>query len=84
MAQNLRSPITREKANTKVEKRRGNFNSFSLKTGPEIFFNSTIGLEVLLGYRTTTITIENTENPFSNFDSGFEMSIGFQIHLEKL
>ena len=66
------------------ENNRGKFNNFSVKAGPEIFFNSTVGLEVLLGYQTTTITIENSPAAFSNINSGFEISVGFQIHLEKI
>ncbi len=53
--------------------------------GPEIFFNSTAGLEILLGYRQNIISIENSlpESNLKNNKKGFQISIGFQLHLEK-
>jgi hypothetical protein len=66
-------------------KSEGKFNKFSIMAGPEIFFNSSVGLEILLGYKATTQTI-NTSSPywFSDTYKGFQISVGFQIHLEKL
>lgn len=57
---------------------KGNSNIFSALTGPVIFFNSSVGLEILAGYS------------FLNLKTGrqsaerktFLVSIGFQIHLE--
>ena len=54
-----------------------NVNAFSIMGGAELFFNSTVGMEVLLGY------YDNTEK-FSDGNKrkrGFQISIGFQLHL---
>jgi hypothetical protein len=61
----------------------GKFNKFSAMAGAEMFFNSSVGLEILLGYKSTTQTIENSPDAFSNIRKGFQLSVGFQIHLEK-
>ncbi|WP_291096937.1 MULTISPECIES: outer membrane beta-barrel protein [unclassified Flavobacterium] len=63
-------------------KERGSLNKFTFLVGPEIFFNSSVGIEVLLGYKTS---IEKIKNPYypSNQEKGFQVAVGFQIHLEK-
>lgn len=58
----------------------GHSNSFKFLTGPVIYFNSSVGLEVLMGYSRSKI-INNDET--SNLNKGFLTTIGFQIHLEK-
>ena len=63
---------------------KGKFNKFSIAIGPEIFFNSSVGLEILLGYKATTLSIENSPYEFSLINKGFLISVGFQIHLEKM
>jgi hypothetical protein len=62
---------------------KGNINTFSASIGPVIYFNSTVGLEFLLGYynRKEDITI-NTNSDFVTQQKGFQIGIGFQIHLE--
>lgn len=57
-----------------------NFNStnsynYNFKAGPEIFFNSSVGLELTLNY-----SISNFNTYTSNL---FSVEVGFQIHLEK-
>jgi hypothetical protein len=64
-------------------KSKGKYNKFSAMAGAEMFFNSSVGIEILLGYKATTQTIENSPYEFSNINKGFQVSIGFQIHLEK-
>ena len=52
-----------------------NGSSYKFKSGPVIYFNSSVGLELSLNY--------NSEK-FSNFTSKyFTVGLGFQIHLEK-
>lgn len=61
---------------------KGNINTFSLAAGPVIYFNSVVGLEFLLGYYNRKEVIkQNGDN--TNKQSGFQVNIGLQIHLEK-
>ncbi|HEV8084749.1 MAG TPA: outer membrane beta-barrel protein [Chitinophagaceae bacterium] len=64
-------------------KDKGKFNIFSIMGGTEVFFNSSIGLEILLGYSQRLITVENSPGALRSNKKGFQTSIGFQIHLEK-
>ncbi len=59
----------------------GKLNIFSVATGPVIFFNSSIGLEFLLGYTAKT---EEIPNDYKDVRNGFQVSIGFQFHLNPL
>jgi hypothetical protein len=63
---------------------KGKNNTFSLMGGTEIFFNNTAGLEILLGYTQKVLSIENSPGAFKNNKNGFQVSIGFSLHLEKL
>lgn len=62
---------------------KGKFNIFSLMGGTEVFFNSTAGMEILLGYSQKISSIENSPPAATNNEKGFQVSIGFQLHLEK-
>lgn len=62
---------------------KGKFNIFSAMVGAEVFFNSSVGLELLLGYKNQITTFENSPSAFSNNRKGFLTSIGFHFHLEK-
>lgn len=62
---------------------KGTINKFSFLVGPEIFFNSSVGIEVLLGYKTYDRKMNNPYS-ISTIQNGFQVAIGFQIHLEKL
>ena len=64
-------------------KDKGKFNLFSIMAGTEVFFNSSIGLEILLGYSERLITVENSPGALRSNKKGFQASIGFQFHLEK-
>ena len=55
-------------------------NSFQFKAGPVIYFNSSVGLELTVDYDTRNI--KNGSGSETSFSS-FNISIGFQIHLEK-
>jgi len=61
---------------------KGNINTMSLAAGPVIYFNSVVGLEFLMGYYNRKEVIkQNGDN--INKQSGFQVNIGLQIHLEK-
>lgn len=62
---------------------KGKNNTFSFMLGPEFFFNSTAGIEILIGYSQKTLSIENSPGAFSNIQNGFQVSVGFTLHLEK-
>ncbi len=64
-------------------KENGKINEFSFLAGPEVFFNSSVGLEVLLGYKMSTEKLVNSQSPFKDERRGLQVSIGFQYHLEK-
>lgn len=60
-------------------KKTSNSNTLAIMGGAELYFNSTAGLEVLLGYYDKT-------DKFSDGNkrkNGFQVSIGFQLHLIK-
>lgn len=63
-------------------------NNFSVVGGPVLYFNSSLGIEFLLGYRIEKEKLVSTssipQNLFNDTKKGFQFSIGFQIHLEKL
>lgn len=58
----------------------GSANNFGFSAGPVIYFNSSVGLELMVGYYYNTSDIESL---YKTQEKGFQMSIGFQIHLEK-
>ncbi|RNI34622.1 hypothetical protein EFY79_15750 [Hanamia caeni] len=62
---------------------KGKYKSFSLMSGMEVFFNSTAGLEILLGYAHNLVTIDNSPSDQINTRNGFQISVGFQLHLIK-
>lgn len=64
------------------EKSKGSLNGFTFLAGPEVFFNSSVGLEVLLGYRKTHETLDKPTFKYTDNRSGFLVSVGFQFHLE--
>ena len=59
---------------------KGTNNTFSASVGPVIYFNSSVGLEFLLGYYRRN---EKVKEVFETIQEGFQIGIGFQIHLEK-
>lgn len=58
----------------------GHSNSIKALVGPVLYFNSSIGVELLIGYNSKHIF---SDDRTKNFDRGFLTTIGFQIHLEK-
>lgn len=60
---------------------KGTLNNFSISAGPVIYFNTSVGLEFLLGYATD---IEKYSSQIQTEKrNGFQFSIGLQIHLIK-
>ena len=49
--------------------------NYNFKAGPEIFFNSSVGLEVTINYSSSNIN--------SLISNALSLEVGFQIHLEK-
>jgi hypothetical protein len=64
-------------------KEKGKYNTLSIMAGTEIFFNTSVGLEILLGYKERTETIDNSLSMYKDTRKGFQASIGFTLHLEK-
>jgi hypothetical protein len=62
---------------------KGNQYKYSIMAGPELFLNSSIGIEFLMGYH---FMKEKITHDFARIrtNSGFSTSIGIQLHLEKL
>ncbi|WMI66849.1 hypothetical protein RBH94_06710 [Aestuariibaculum sp. YM273] len=67
-------------AHTKNPSDNGNSSSFELKAGPVIYFNSSVGLELTLGYKKDNL---NTSSGSKGEFNTLSFNIGFQIHLEK-
>jgi hypothetical protein len=58
----------------------GKLSNFSFLVGPVIYFNTSVGMEFLLGYSSQS---EELKNFSKNSSKGFYVNIGFQIHLIK-
>jgi hypothetical protein len=52
-------------------------NTFSFFGGPVIYFNTSVGMEFLIGYSTSSILISNEK------ENTIRFRIGIQFHLEK-
>ena len=59
---------------------KGIINTFSISAGPVIYFNSSIGLEFLVGYYKKS---EENKGIYRSEQKGLQIAVGFQIHLEK-
>lgn len=59
---------------------RGKINSFSVMAGPVVYFNSSVGLEFLLGYSSS---LEDVKGYQKEVKKGFQIGVGFQIHLKR-
>jgi hypothetical protein len=58
----------------------GSLSTFSASAGPVIYFNTTVGVEFLLGY---SYSKEDVKDGSNEVRKGFQIGIGLQIHLEK-
>lgn len=61
---------------------KGNINTFSASAGSVIYFNTSVGLELLMGYYSRKEVIQQNGDNITK-QKGFQIGIGFQIHLEK-
>ena len=61
---------------------KGVINELSISAGLEAFFNTTVGVEFLVGYKSKYEDIKGITG-YSDKKNGVNVSIGFQIHLEK-
>ena len=61
----------------------GKNNEVSLLIGPEIYFNSSAAIEILLGYKNSIQSLDNPNLVFTEKRNGLFMSIGFILHLIK-
>jgi hypothetical protein len=59
-----------------------NSHTIRFMAGPELYFNSSVGLELLLGYSSAKENYRNSSID-SRSDRGFLTTIGFQFHLGK-
>lgn len=62
---------------------KGPFKSATVMAGPEIFFNTSVGMEILLGYMHEYRSITEEPPGFIQKKNGVYVSIGFQFHLIK-
>lgn len=60
---------------------KGKYNTFYLQAGAEFFFNSSVGLEFLIGYKSQIASIDNSPSGYDRNVEGLQTSIGFQFHL---
>ena len=60
----------------------GNGYNYKLMVGPEFFINSSVGIEILLGYSSNKQKNYNGFD-YNGYERGFLTSVGFQFHLEK-
>ncbi|HEU5164212.1 MAG TPA: hypothetical protein VFU29_01660 [Chitinophagaceae bacterium] len=61
---------------------KGSINTFSANAGTVIFFNTVVGGEFLVGYYQRKEVIKQNGDFITN-QKGLQISLGFQIHLEK-
>jgi len=62
---------------------KGNLYTFSIAAGPEVFFNSSVGLEFLMGYTFLKEKFHGSYNRIRT-NSGFRIAAGIQMHLQNL
>lgn len=83
---NLLADLSYQFGNLKfISNDKGVRNNFSIMAGPSIYFNSSVGMELLLGYKIEKENLTTSTNvpDYTDTKKGFQISIGFQIHLEK-
>ncbi len=59
---------------------KGKLRNVNISAGPVVYFNSTVGIEFLLGYR---YELEDIDQIRKDIKKGFQFSIGLQVHLTK-
>ena len=70
-----------------IDHDRGIRNTVALMAGPVMYFNSSVGIEFLIGYRSAMEKITTSPGTpqffYTQTKTGVQVSIGFQIHLQK-
>jgi len=61
---------------------KGSVSNLSILAGPEIFFNSFVGVEILLGYKMSKESVSGPNSPHTDVRKGFQAVIGLQVHLK--
>ncbi|HSC54940.1 MAG TPA: hypothetical protein VLC98_15005 [Phnomibacter sp.] len=61
---------------------KGNTNTLYAAVGTAIYFNTSVGLELLVGYYSAKEVIKQNGDNISK-QNGLQISMGFQVHLEK-
>lgn len=61
---------------------RGTVSNLSILAGPEFFFNSVVGIEIMLGYKMSKESVSGTNYPYTDIRKGFQAVIGLQVHLK--
>lgn len=86
---NLLADLSYQFGNLKFKEsnEKGARNNFSVMAGPVLYFNSSVGIEFLLGYKIEKEKLtKSTSTPqyfYTDTKKGMQVSIGLQIHLEK-
>lgn len=62
---------------------KGSFKKATIMAGPEIFFNTSVGMEIMVGYMHQSMSITEEQPGINHKKSGVYLSIGFQLHLIK-
>ena len=65
---------------------KGKRDSYSFFAGPAIYLNSSVAIEFAVGYNSTksvTYGLNSSNDDYRSKRNSFQLSIGFQIHLEK-
>ncbi len=63
----------------KSENINGEIKNYSVFIGPVLYFNSSVGLEFLIGYSNNSENIQHLKSSIKNL----QVEVGFQIHLKK-
>ncbi|MBD3750436.1 MAG: hypothetical protein IE931_13175 [Sphingobacteriales bacterium] len=84
---NILTEVSYQYGNVKdnYSKNRGTRNNFEVLVGQAVYFNSTVGMEFLIGYQNQQekLTSSNNASNYSSIKKGLLVSVGFQIHLTK-
>lgn len=65
------------------DKDKGTVQNYAVIGGPELFFNSAVGVEFLLGYQFQKKTIKDQVAGFTDIKKGLIFSVGIQVHLKE-
>ncbi|HET8828927.1 MAG TPA: hypothetical protein VFM79_06280 [Pelobium sp.] len=84
---NILTDVSYQFGNVKdnYSKDKGARNNFAVMAGPVIYFNSSVGLELLMGYKTQReeFTSSNSISNYIDTKKSFLVGVNFQIHLTK-